>query len=188
LDARGYDAAYSFGEYAGALRRLIHLLKYRGVRTLAEPFGRWLAHALPLDERVDLVVPVPLHWWRRYWRGYNQAEILAKEIARRTGLLYSGDALRRVRSTPPQAQMTLSQRRKNVTAAFAVPDAEVVRGKTILLLDDVLTTGATLGACAKALKKAGARRVVALTLARVDRRAQVEAFPKRRAASARESG
>jgi ComF family protein len=183
LGARGYDAAYSFGEYTGALRRLIHLLKYHGVKALKEPFGRWLAQSLPLDERVDLVVPVPLHWWRRYRRGFNQSEVLGQEIARRTGLLCSSQALRRTVSTPPQARMSARQRRRNVASAFTVPDSALVRGRTILLVDDVLTTGATLGACAKALKKAGARRVVALTLARVDRRAHVEPFPGRRAAA-----
>jgi ComF family protein len=182
MGGRGFDAAYSFGEYTGALRRLIHLLKYRRVQSLRHPFGVWLCQALPLDEKVDLVVPVPLHWTREFTRGFNQAEVLAREITRRRGLPCE-KALRRVRSTGSQARMSRSERRRNVATAFTVRRPAVIAGKTVLLIDDVHTTGATLGACAVALKRAGAKRVVALTLARVDRRDNVEPFPRSRAAA-----
>jgi ComF family protein len=111
-------------------------------------------------------VPVPLHWSRRLRRGYNQAEILARGLARRHGLpLVRG--LRRLRATPPQ-QGDPALRRQNVQHAFAVRAPRAVAGRRLLLVDDVFTTGATLNACARTLREAGAAAVGALTLARVD--------------------
>lgn len=182
VGGRGFDAAYSFGDYTGALRRLIHLLKYRRVQALTQPFGAWLTQALPLDEQLDVVVPVPLHWTREFSRGFNQAELLAREITRRRGLPYA-PALRRIQATTSQARMSRSERRRNVATAFVARRPAAIAGKTVLLIDDVHTTGATLGACALALKRAGAKRVVALTLARVDRRESVEPIPRSRAAA-----
>ena len=83
MGARGFDAAYCFGAYEGALRDLIHLLKYDGMKPLSRPLGEYLSCALPLDELFDAVVPMPLHWRRRFDRGFNQAALLAKEVARR---------------------------------------------------------------------------------------------------------
>jgi len=163
---RGFDAAYSFGAYEGVLRELIHLYKYGRVRTLARPLSGLLAQALPRDEAFDAAVPVPLYWRRRLQRGFNQAELLARGLSRRTGIPVV-KALGRVRATPTQAGLSNSARRQNVTRAFR---ARSVQGKRILLIDDVMTTGATAGACALALKQAGARRVALLTVARVDRR------------------
>ena len=181
---RGYDAAYSFGEYTGALRRLIHLLKYQRIATLARPLAGWLSGALPLQERIDVIVPVPMHWLRLYSRGFNQAALLSAELARRTGLDHAPDALRRIQCATPQARLTGAARRRNVTKAFTVRQPGQVAGKRILLIDDVLTTGATLAACARELKRAGASRVVVLTLARVDRRQHVEPYERRRAQGA----
>jgi ComF family protein len=164
----GFDAAYSFGSYEGALRKLIHLLKYGGMRPLARPLGAMLARALPLDERIDEIVPMPLHWRRRWQRGFNQAELLAREIGRRTGLPVTTPVRRRV-ATRAQAGLTNAQRRANVVGAFAARKSRVA-GKRVLLVDDVMTTGATAASCARALKAAGADRVILLTLARVDRR------------------
>ena len=163
---RGFDAAYSFGAYEGVLRELIHLYKYGKVRTLARPLSGWLAQALPRDEAFDAVVPVPLYWRRRLQRGFNQAELLAKGLSRRTGIPVVR-ALGRVRPTPTQAGLSNSARRQNVARAF---HSRSVQGKRILLIDDVMTTGATATSCALALKQAGARRVALLTVARVDRR------------------
>jgi len=163
---RGFDAAYCFGAYEGVLRDLIHQYKYGKVRTLAPVLGGLLAQALPRDEAFDAIVPVPLHWRRRLQRGFNQAELLARALARRTGIPVS-KALRRVRATPNQAGLSNSERRKNVTQAFR---CRPVAAKRILLIDDVLTTGSTAAACALALKRAGAHRVALLTVARVDRR------------------
>jgi ComF family protein len=163
---RGFDAAYSFGAYEGVLRELIHLYKYGKVRTLARPLSGWLAQALPRDEAFDALVPVPLYWRRRLQRGFNQAELLARGLSRRTGIPVV-TALGRVRPTPAQAGLSTSARRRNVAKAFRARD---VQGKRILLIDDVMTTGATATSCALALKQAGARRVALLTVARVDRR------------------
>jgi ComF family protein len=181
---RGFDAAYCFGAYEGTLRDLIHVYKYAGVRTLAKPLGNLLAAALPRDERIDAVIAVPLHWRRRWSRGFNQSELLARTIARRTGVPVL-HALRRVRATTPQAGLSNTHRRKNVTAAFragwSLPWRRPVSGLHILLVDDVMTTGATGAACATALKHAGAARVSLLTVARVDRR---DARPAAHAAAA----
>ena len=163
---RGFDAAYSFGTYEGVLRKLIHLYKYGKVKTLARPLSGLLAQALPRDEAFDAAVPVPLYWRRRLQRGFNQAELLARGLSRRTGIPVVR-ALGRLRPTPAQAGLSNSARRQNVSQAFR---ARGVQGKRILLIDDVMTTGATAASCAAALKQAGARRVSLLTVARVDRR------------------
>jgi len=177
---RGFDTAYSFGAYEAELRALIHLYKYGRVRPLAKPLGEMLAAAIPRDCVFDAIVPVPLHWWRRWQRGFNQSELLARAVARRYGLPVLG-ALRRKRATETQAGLTNASRRSNVAGAFAARKKANVAGLRILLIDDVMTTGATAGACAAALKRAGARQVTLLTLARVDRRV---ALPPLRAASA----
>jgi ComF family protein len=175
LGLRGFDAAYCYGAYEGTLRELIHLFKYGRIRTLARPLGERLASAIPWDQRFDLIVPVPLHWRRRFQRGFNQAALLAASVARRYSTPVVA-AVRRRRSTAPQAGLSNSKRRANVAGAFLVRRPQVVAGRRILLVDDVMTTGATASACAAALKRAGARHVVLLTLARVDRRASVDWF------------
>jgi ComF family protein len=166
---RGFDAAYSFGSYAGALRRLIHLLKYEGIRPLAAPLSAHLLRSLPRDEVFDYIVPVPLHWRRKWSRGFNQSELLARALSRSTGIPVSS-ALRRLIAGAAQAGLSNTARRKNVNQAFRCKAGEALRGKRILLLDDVMTTGSTAASCALALKGAGAARVALLTLARADRR------------------
>lgn len=166
---RGFDAAYCYGAYEGTLRALIHLFKYAGVRPLARPLGGLLSAALPREEAWDVLVPVPLHWMRRWQRGFNQSELLAREIARRCGLRVV-NALGRRRATRSQAGLSNTARRQNVARAFRVRRPAAVAGRRVLLIDDVMTTGATAAACAAALKRAGARRVALLTAARVDRR------------------
>ena len=173
---RGFDAAYSFGAYEETLRELIHLFKYSRVRPLARPLGAMMASAVPGDQSFDVVAPVPLHWRRRLERGFNQSELLARAVARRYGLKVT-PAVRRRRSTSAQAGLSNARRRSNVTGAFRVARPEAVAGRRVLLVDDVLTTGATAAACATALKRAGARYVAVLTLARVDRRLYVEPYP-----------
>lgn len=165
-----FHAAYSFGHYENELRRLIQLMKYDGVRTLAPRLGRWLAEALPRSERFDAIVPVPLHWLRFLQRGFNQSVLLGRELSRRTGIPLRTGVLRRVKATPKQTLLDDKGRRMNVRRAFRAVNPAAVRDRRILLLDDVLTTGATLNACARVLKEAGAAHVSTLTLARVDRR------------------
>jgi ComF family protein len=165
----GFDAVYSYGEYEGSLRKLIHVFKYGGVTPLAPEFGRLLSGAVPRDQHFDVIVPLPLHWRKRLERGFNQSELLAKSVSRRTGIPVAR-ALRRRKRTESQAGLTRAQRRTNVLGAFEVSRRDDIAGRHVLLIDDVLTTGATASACASVLKRAGAKRVSVLTLARADRR------------------
>jgi ComF family protein len=164
-----FDAAYAFGAYDGPLQRLIQLYKYAAIATLARPFGALMAAALPRQEPLDALIPVPMHWLRRWRRGFNQSELLARELSRRTGLPVKL-ALGRTRWIKPQAGLRHPERRNNVRGAFGARRGVPVEGLRLLLVDDVMTTGATASACAEALKKAGAARVSVLTLARADRR------------------
>ncbi len=166
---RGFDRASSFGFYEGSLRSLIHLFKYSGMKPLAPCLGRFLERAIPVDEAYDLVVPVPLHWRRKWQRGFNQAELLARHLARRRQLPMM-NALRRRKAAGVQATLTVAARRRNVAGAFSAVSSADLTGKRVLLIDDVMTTGATAAACAAALKRGGAKSVSLLTLARVDRR------------------
>jgi ComF family protein len=141
------------------------------MKPLARPLAAYMERAISIDERFDAVVPVPLHWRRQWDRGFNQAELLARYIARRRGIPVL-QALRRKRATETQAGLASAGRRRNVAGAFVLrsrPGARLEGGK-ILLIDDVMTTGATASACASALKRGGALSVSLLTLARVDRR------------------
>lgn len=167
--ALGFDAAYAFGFHEDTLRELIHLFKYGRIQTLSKPLGRLLALALPRDRAFDVIVPMPLHWRKLWQRGFNQSELLAREIGRRTNVPVK-NALRRVRFTSAQAGLTNAKRRLNVSGAFRSKKNGSLEGKRVLLVDDVMTTGATAASCARALKLAGARQVTLLTLARVDRR------------------
>ncbi len=164
-----FDAAYSFGSYDGALRKLIHLFKYGKVESLARPLSRFLIRAMPLELRFDLLIAMPMHWRKQWERGFNQADLLTRPLARHYGLNVS-TSLRRRRYTRSQAGLTEAERRQNLKDSFRVREAGQIAGKRVLLVDDVFTTGATLRAAAGTLKAAGATQVSALTLARVDRR------------------
>lgn len=170
---RGFDAAYSFGFYEDELRELIHVFKYGRVQTLAGPLGRLLRSALPREQTFDAMVPLPLYWRKRWTRGFNQAELLAQEIGRCTHIPVE-NALRRVKNTAAQAGLTNSKRRLNVSGAFRARRNAGLNGKRILLIDDVMTTGATAASCARALRMAGAKEVTLLTLARADRRVDLD--------------
>jgi len=173
LGLQGFDAVYSFGSYEGTLRKLVHLFKYTGVRPLARPFGELLARALPRDQRFDLIVPMPLHWFKRWQRGFNQADLLAQEIGRKWQVPVR-NVVRRRKATSSQAGLSNAKRRANVQGAFRVARGQALNGLRILLVDDVLTTGATASACARALKRAGAAHVSLLALARTDRRTAID--------------
>lgn len=161
------------GLYEDPLRLAIHALKYEGRRQVAGPLGRVLAetyrrqHKGSARMRFDAVLPVPLHPKRQAERGFNQSALLAHGLARGVGLPLREDVLLRSRHTPQQAGLEAVKRRANVAGAFAcLPGHPALDGKALLLVDDVCTTGATLAACAGALRAAGAREVWGLTLAR----------------------
>ncbi len=164
-----FDALYCVGAYDGRLRELIHLFKYSRMQRLGVPLGRFLRTGYPREAVFDAIVPMPIHFWRYQDRGFNQAEVLARAVAPLSGLPVEA-LVKRVKNTPRQAGLSGKQRRLNVRDAFAVPHPGRVRGKRILLIDDVLTTGASANACALALKQAGASTVSLLALARADRR------------------
>ena len=166
---QGFDAVYSYGSYEGTLRKLIHIYKYNGVEPLAAPFGRLLAQVLPREQTFDVIVPMPLHWRKRWQRGFNQAELLAREISRRWNVPIEKPVRRRGGSAA-QAGLSNAQRRKNVAHVFRAGKGKPLHGKRVLLVDDVFTTGATASSCARVLKRAGAAHVTLLTLARTDRR------------------
>jgi ComF family protein len=166
---RGFDHAASFGLYEGPLRSLIHLYKYSGMKPLARPLARYLERIIPEDRHFDAIVPVPLHWRKKWARGFNQSEILSRCLGKLSGIPVA-DALRRKRPTATQAGLASAGRRRNVDGAFGVRGGAKITGANLLLIDDVMTTGATASACARALKRGGAKSVSLLTLARVDRR------------------
>ena len=161
----GVRSAYRLEDGA---RDLVHLLKYDGLSTLAEPMGKMMADVVVAwGIRPDVVAPVPLHRRRERHRGFNQSARLAHACAETVGLPIEPDVLRRVRATAPQARASgVEARRANVAGAFAVRG--IAAGRTVLLVDDVCTTGATLRACGGALRAVGARAVYGLTFARED--------------------
>lgn len=168
-----FDAAYSFGSFEGPLQQLVHLFKYGKVETLAGPLSRLLMRALPRDVRFDQVMAMPMHWRKKWERGFNQAELLAAPVASMMGLKLSPN-LRRVRYTKAQASLDSRKRSENLKGSFCVKRPAQVSGKRILLIDDVFTTGASARAAAGELKSVGAAHVSVLTLARVDRRQQFQ--------------
>lgn len=162
-----FSRARSAFVYNDASRTLVLKLKYQDEMYLAPIFAGWMASAgAELVRASDAIVPVPLHYWRMMSRRYNQSLLLARGLSKHTGLPLLADTLRRTRHTRQQKGLTRAQREKNVQGAFSVLGAEAIKGKTILLVDDVITTGATLDACTQALLKAGAAQVNVLTLAR----------------------
>ncbi len=153
----------------GVVRELIHRLKYGGEVWLAAPLSNFLAWGFR-DPRLsvccfDMVVPVPLHPLRKRERGFNQAELLGRRLAKQHGLSFC-DALERVRYTVTQTHFDRHRRMQNLRDAFALRRHVLVEGKDLLLVDDVLTTGSTLDECARVLLRAGAQSVRALTVAR----------------------
>jgi len=164
-----FDFARSFGAYTPRMSRAILLLKYGNVAPIGAWFARRLAGLIerePQDFAVDAVVPVPLDRGRLRERGYNQAELIAKPLARMLRIPFRSYLLVRTRPRPNQLRLTRRERWETVRGAYATHKTAQVDNLRVLLVDDVFTTGATLDACSRALKGAGAARVVGLTVAR----------------------
>jgi ComF family protein len=150
------------GIHGGKLQEAVHALKYANARQLTIPLGNRLLKSLDaLRWQIDAVIPVPLHEARQRERGYNQARLLAEYVAQARGIAYQPNAIERWRNTPPQVGRNRAQRQANVHGAFR---AVAPLAGSVLLVDDVFTTGATLQACALAAREAGASEVYALTV------------------------
>jgi ComF family protein len=169
-DPPAYRRARAAVRYDEVARTLVHALKFQDRIDLAPSMGRWMARAgKPLLDDADLLVPVPLHWRRGFGRRYNQSGALARVIARHAKTPIAVDALRRIRPTAHQIGLSRLERAENVEGAFQVPPerSAVVQGRRIVLVDDVLTSGATVDACARALLRVRAAAVDVLVFARV---------------------
>jgi ComF family protein len=165
-----FDQARAIGCYEGPLRQAIHLLKYRGKLHLKQPLLRLAIEHFEAHfpgTVFDAIIPVPLHRARLMHREFNQAAVLAQGLARHLNVPVWERLLVRVRPTRPQVELSGSERRQNVRQAFAVTDAAALEDRAVLVVDDVLTTGATLAEVARTLKAAGAKRVGVFALARV---------------------
>ncbi len=180
------DGARSAGFHIGPLRQAVLDFKFKDRRSLAEPLGAMLArrftnelarpHKLPFDE-IDGIVPVILHPTRHRWRGFDQARLLSDELAKGCGKPVWDGVLERVKNTTPQIELTAQQRAQNMQGAFEARKTWKVDGASLLLIDDVYTTGVTLREAARALKEAGASSVYALTITRAAPDWHPKAFP-----------
>lgn len=157
-----FSAVMNFGLYSGTLREVIHLFKFSGLRRLAGPLGEFLSE-LPIPE-TDGIVPVPLSKKSLRARGFNQTLLLARALAKRMELPVLMDVLLKRKETPPQIGLGAVERAANIRKAFEADGS--IKSKRLILLDDVMTTGATARECAKTLVRAGAEEVVVVTLAR----------------------
>jgi len=165
-----YQRARAAVRYDDVARTLVHSLKYQDRTDLAPAMGRWMARAgQELLAEADVLVPVPLHWRRGWSRRYNQSGALARVISRQSGVKLASEALRRIRATEQQIGLSRPQRAANVQGAFKVaPERSAeIAGRRVILIDDVLTSGATTDACARALLRAKAAQVDVLVFARV---------------------
>ena len=162
-DEPAYRSVRSFGLYRGPLRKSINLLKYHNTKRLSKPLSEII---LSMDiPRADAVIPVPLYKDRLRQREFNQSALLAKYTAKNTGMSLLVDCLIKLKDTRPQVGLTSRERRRNMKNAFGVEKKDLIKGKDILLVDDVITTGATVRECSRVLKKAGAGNIYVMALA-----------------------
>lgn len=163
-----YDHARAAAHYAGIMREMILSFKYGDNHNARKLFGRWLTSAgRDLIAECDVITPVPMHPRRLLARRFNQSAILAVELSRTSGKTCQPQLIRRTRQTSAQVGLSSAQRRRNLAGAFNIRSRQrrQVEGRNVLIVDDVITTGATLNACARALRRAGAARVDAVALA-----------------------
>jgi ComF family protein len=163
-----FTMARALGAYDGPLREAIHRWKYQGETTLTPIFGKWMAEGLNRYwgmDAFDILIPVPLYRKRLKERGFNQALLLVKELTHRSGIPYRKRILQKWKPTLPQIHLSGAEREKGVKGSFQLVGAETLKGKSILLVDDVYTTGATVNECSKVLLAGGAERVDVLSLA-----------------------
>ena len=165
---RYFTIARVIGLYEGTLRKVIHQWKYEGRSSLTPYFVKWMGEALyrywPAPF-FDLIIPVPLHKSRLRNRGFNQAMVLVKGLSDLTGLPYAKRILIKKKATIPQVDLSILEREKGLKGSFEINQNEKIKGKRILLIDDVYTTGATVNECSKVLMSSGAKSVDVLTLA-----------------------
>jgi len=165
-----FDESIAVYQYSPSAQELIHQFKYFGMQGLAKELGRKVGERIVqhnLAGEIDAFVPVPLHSQRLRERGYNQAELLARQAGEMTGVPCWKDALMRIRYTQPQAAMNREERRSNIHGAFSVKAGSEIGRSRIALVDDVLTTGSTMNECARVLRQAGAVSVMSVTAVRV---------------------
>lgn len=165
-----YDSARSVASYQGTMRELIHKLKYQDRHELTTLLATWLIQFGKTQlTNADLIIPIPLHRWRLWQRRFNQSTLLSKRISEITNIPVDWESFQRSKKTSPQVGLSSKQRRLNVAGAFNVPKHRLnhIENKTIILIDDVVTTGTTVNSAAKTLKKAGASEIYVLSLARV---------------------
>jgi len=162
-----FDRVWAVGRYDGILKELIHKFKFQDREYLYRPLGELMARYLAdtINQKIDLVTSVPMSKERLRERGYNQASLLAGVIARETGIMFKDKLLYRQRRTRPQYRLSSEERKENLRGAFTLIQKQDVREQTVLVVDDIFTTGATIEECALTLKRGGAKRVYALVLA-----------------------
>ncbi|MGE5110751.1 MAG: ComF family protein [Acidobacteriaceae bacterium] len=177
FEAPPFERAAAYGPYTNGLRELIHLLKYEKVKPAAKLLGRMLAETIGTLDLLGeiIIIPVPLHASKLRQRGFNQSELIAKEALRHlhgysdASFTLEVAVMKRRRDTPSQVGMTREERAENLRGAFGITTRSKVRDRQVLLVDDVLTTGATVSECTRVLRRAGAQRVWVATVARAVR-------------------
>jgi ComF family protein len=167
-DPPGFNIARAVGPYEEPYRITTKVLKFMGRKNLSIRMGEMMAEKIRQEPRykdIDLIVPVPISWSSLQQRGFNQTELLARQISKKLGIPVDQKAISRVRDTPSQTGLSKEERQKNLLSAFQVKHKQNVKGKNILLVDDVYTTGSTSRECTKVLLEAGAACVCVITWA-----------------------
>ncbi len=162
-----FDGIYYFWEYTPEIQKIIHHLKYQEASKMGKLFGSIMAERFVPENPVDIIVPVPLHKTRQRERGFNQSELVAAELSKSLHVKMDLNLLRRLAYTQTQTHLSARERQENLKDVFALSESEI-SGKTVLLVDDLITTGATVNACAKILKTGGCDQVFGCGIARPD--------------------